>query len=596
MPFITTSVGGGLGQGSALNYQQNAGASVTISDVGALITGVEMMTTGKPVQISLTGEAANDTAGSWVVIQLHDSNVPIGNAIQIEASAVSENVPYALNFIHTPEAGGHDFNVKVVDKSPGTWVFGEAGGPVFNAVELTGFKGEDGSSGGGDIADFVFTSEEGQSKISLPSGKSIRIEAGENRDLSLTSGDDIYIETVGEADDIHINAADDIRFTTANDIVENERSYSWIMDSEGRLQLPGNGYIENPTDSSGDGYQNDTIKIVPDNLLNTDQYLIIDPTAPNHIHIRAGGIQDESTAHLILGGERTNVVVSDSARSVAITTRPPRIENTYTNLNEASSSEFITDVLSDITFDYNVVVDGITYTVTNVDVSGQPQGLMAITADGATFQPGQPYTFSLEQPWDNLWQFTSDGTLSGPSMGGLKVMGLLNSGVNDLGLYANDADIILQTADGAVNIVAPEVNITSNASPSSLNINTYSGAIVNSNRTSTYADADKVVAVLGDIEAAAPTETLFTVNGGTTAAQPTFNGAPLFSGSYVRTGQLVHFQIQVDMDNISDFGTGQFYVDLPFAAKYGYQIKEGCLHDISSSIITGCKNSIAIFI
>jgi hypothetical protein len=86
-----------------------------------------------------------------------------------------------------------------------------------------------------------------------------------------------------------------------------------------------------------------------------------------------------------------------------------------------------------------------------------------------------------------------------------------------------------------------------------------------------------------DGEDATPvTETSFTVNGGTLGTQPTFNGAPLFSGSYVKTGPLVHFQIQVDMDNITSFGTGQYYVDLPFASKYGYQVREGCLHDVST--------------
>jgi hypothetical protein len=77
-------------------------------------------------------------------------------------------------------------------------------------------------------------------------------------------------------------------------------------------------------------------------------------------------------------------------------------------------------------------------------------------------------------------------------------------------------------------------------------------------------------------------ETSFTVNGGTLGTQPTFTGAPLFSGSYVKTGPMVHFQIQVDMDNITDFGTGQYFVELPFYAKYGYQFKNGCLHDISN--------------
>jgi hypothetical protein len=76
-------------------------------------------------------------------------------------------------------------------------------------------------------------------------------------------------------------------------------------------------------------------------------------------------------------------------------------------------------------------------------------------------------------------------------------------------------------------------------------------------------------------------ETTFVVNGGTTGTQPTFTGAPLFSGTYVKTGPLVHFQIQVDMDNITSFGTGQYYVDLPFPAKYSYHFRDACLHDVS---------------
>ena len=78
-------------------------------------------------------------------------------------------------------------------------------------------------------------------------------------------------------------------------------------------------------------------------------------------------------------------------------------------------------------------------------------------------------------------------------------------------------------------------------------------------------------------------ESTFVVDGGTTGTAPTFTGAPLFSGSYTKLGNLVHFQIQVDMDNITGFGTGQYYVDLPFPAKYGYKFRGGCLHDISAS-------------
>jgi hypothetical protein len=79
-----------------------------------------------------------------------------------------------------------------------------------------------------------------------------------------------------------------------------------------------------------------------------------------------------------------------------------------------------------------------------------------------------------------------------------------------------------------------------------------------------------------------PAEVAFTVQGGTTGTQPTFSGAPLFTGSYIKQGALVHFRIDVDFDNILTFGTGQYYVTLPFASKYNYQLSDGALHDVST--------------
>jgi hypothetical protein len=74
---------------------------------------------------------------------------------------------------------------------------------------------------------------------------------------------------------------------------------------------------------AGDGSGNGTIELVPDGDITSNQYLIIDPTGPNHIHIRAGGNQDNSTADLIFGGERNKVLVSDTERLVLVSTRPP---------------------------------------------------------------------------------------------------------------------------------------------------------------------------------------------------------------------------------------------------------------------------------
>lgn len=75
--------------------------------------------------------------------------------------------------------------------------------------------------------------------------------------------------------------------------------------------------------SSGDGLGFSTIELVPDTNTLSDQRLIIDPTTPGHIHIRAGGVQDSSGAELFLGGEKHYVRVVDG--------QGVRIQNEETN-------------------------------------------------------------------------------------------------------------------------------------------------------------------------------------------------------------------------------------------------------------------------
>lgn len=74
----------------------------------------------------------------------------------------------------------------------------------------------------------------------------------------------------------------------------------------------------------------------------------------------------------------------------------------------------------------------------------------------------------------------------------------------------------------------------------------------------------------------------WTIEGGTDGTQPTFDGDPLFSGTYTTWESMVHFSIDVDMDNITNFGTGQYYVNLPFPSINNYLFSNGCLHDIST--------------
>jgi hypothetical protein len=97
-------------------------------------------------------------------------------------------------------------------------------------------------------------------------------------------------------------------------------NFLWSFDNTGNLTLP----EDNPTIIGGgiagiDG--SGTINLVPDSsLMASDQFLVVDPTGPNHIHLRAGGTGDASVADLILGAENTKVTVSDTSQSVIITT------------------------------------------------------------------------------------------------------------------------------------------------------------------------------------------------------------------------------------------------------------------------------------
>lgn len=83
----------------------------------------------------------------------------------------------------------------------------------------------------------------------------------------------------------------------------------------GNIEIVSTGsQINFVANSSGDGLNASTIELVPDDsLFDNDQYLVIDPTAPTHIHIRAGGPIDDSSADLFLGGEKSHVRVRDNS-------------------------------------------------------------------------------------------------------------------------------------------------------------------------------------------------------------------------------------------------------------------------------------------
>jgi len=77
----------------------------------------------------------------------------------------------------------------------------------------------------------------------------------------------------------------------------------------GTIDFGDGSVIQSISASSGDGGGYTTLTLKPNTSVVSDQYIVLDPTTPNHIHIRAGGLIDSSSAYLYLGGEKANVVV-----------------------------------------------------------------------------------------------------------------------------------------------------------------------------------------------------------------------------------------------------------------------------------------------
>lgn len=74
------------------------------------------------------------------------------------------------------------------------------------------------------------------------------------------------------------------------------------------------------------------------------------------------------------------------------------------------------------------------------------------------------------------------------------------------------------------------------------------------------------------------------VQGGTSGTQPTFSG-PVFTASYTRFGDMIHFAYSVDFTNILTFGTGQYYMTLPYQSRRPTTFSGGALYDDSGSRI-----------
>jgi hypothetical protein len=135
-----------------LNYAQNIANVTLVTTTGAFpatISNVSITTLGSPVQIIAIGDAENLSAASSANVQLYRDNIAIGGIVAMESLSVSENSPFALEFIDAPAAGTYTYSVKVNAITGGNFNFGQQSGATISTVEMANVQGPTGATGTG---------------------------------------------------------------------------------------------------------------------------------------------------------------------------------------------------------------------------------------------------------------------------------------------------------------------------------------------------------------------------------------------------------------------------------------------------------------
>lgn len=87
-----------------------------------------------------------------------------------------------------------------------------------------------------------------------------------------------------------------------------------------------------------------------------------------------------------------------------------------------------------------------------------------------------------------------------------------------------------------------------------------------------------------NLDAGILTTTINSYSPSWTGAGLTFTGSPV-TASYVKVGNIVTVQIDVSFATVTNFGTGQYSLTLPFASKYHTDVYGGSVHDVINGAI-----------
>ena len=219
----------------------------------------------------------------------------------------------------------------------------------------------------GDSTTFTVTVDTG-SAVTTDTGSLLVTASVSSNTITFTKGDSTTF-------DITVDTGSATPIDTSSFATTGSNTFNGNQTISGSINFGDGSEIQSVSASAGDGSGLTTLTLKPDTSNPSDQYIVLDPTSPNHIHIRAGGIIDSSSAYLYLGGEKSNVVVRNLDNSFN--------EKHWVQINSQTGSTQYTWIFDD---DGTLSVPG--------DITGA--GNLATTGSNQ-FNGNQGITGSLEQ-------------------------------------------------------------------------------------------------------------------------------------------------------------------------------------------------------
>jgi hypothetical protein len=277
-------------------YGPNTGAGGYVR-----MEGGDSFDTGPAGYIDIIGGTGGNTNGGYIQIQGGYGGGGNGGAISIVGGISGAG----------PSASG---NVTIAS-GPTTWDFKNDGNlTIANSLTIAGLTNTLGSN-----TSLI------QSTDQLPLGI---LATGGNSAIASVWVEDFANVMSSNIAAIYCNPLPDSRMVRLAAGNNGGTMYFLDFENNGNLKFSGNSVIQSAANNAGDGSGLSTLNLYPDNSTGDDRYLVVDPTGPNHIHIRAGGAQDASNTLLFLGGEQAYVQIDDTVHEVQI--------GSYDNANATS--------------------------------------------------------------------------------------------------------------------------------------------------------------------------------------------------------------------------------------------------------------------